>query len=158
MVLNDLGKKDTIMDAEKRKRLAAAGYVSVTVAEFLGLTQAQSDLIEIKLGFTYALRRQRTLSGLSQAELAEKIGSSQSRIAKMENGDPHVSLDLIIRALLAAGMTRGELAEVISATPVPSAAADDPKLPQAKRAGRWRTAEKKTSMPQAVEAGREKLS
>jgi len=42
------------------------------------------------------------------------MGVSQSRVAKMEAGDPHVSLDLMIRALLAAGMTRGELAEAMA--------------------------------------------
>ena len=129
------------MDEEKRKRLAAAGFVSVTVAEFLGLTQAQSDLIEMRLAFTNALKRQRTAHGFSQAELAEKIGSSQSRIAKMEAGDPHVSLDLMIRALLAAGMTRGELAEVIAG------------MPPAQRNGTGRKRPAATvPEPQAVEA------
>ena len=41
------------------------------------------------------------------------MGSSQSRIAKIESGDPSVSLDLIIRALLTSGATRQELAQVI---------------------------------------------
>ena len=67
---------------------------------------------------TSALKKQRINSNLSQNQLAEQIGSSQSRIAKMEAGDPHVSLDLMIRALLAAGMTRGEVAEVMSPQPV----------------------------------------
>ena len=77
-------------------------------------TYARGLLIEINLAFTNALRKQRETSGLPQAELAGKIGSSQSRVAKMEAGDPHVSLDLMIRALLAAGMTRTELADVIA--------------------------------------------
>ena len=141
------------MDEEKRKRLAAAGYISVTVAEFLGLTQEQSELIEIKLAFTNALSRQRKVSGLSQAELAEKIGSSQSRIAKIESGDPHVSLDLMIRALLAAGMTRGELAEVIAGGPPPSPLPDAQAAPTASNgSAKKRTAKIPLPAPQEIKA------
>ena len=118
------------MDEAKRKRLEDVGFRIGTVAEFLGLTPAQSELIEIKLVLTDALRKQRETRCLSQAELAEKIGSSQSRVAKMEAGDPHVSLDLMIRALLAAGMTRPELADAIAGRgPKESVAGALPALP-----------------------------
>ena len=130
------------MDSEKHKRLEKAGFRVTTVAEFLGLSPAESELIEIKLAFTYALRKQRETSGFSQAELAGKIGSSQSRIAKMEAGDPHVSLDLMIRALLAAGMTRGELAEVIAGqgAEAPAAADEQPARPVPSGAARQKAA------------------
>jgi hypothetical protein len=36
-------------------------------------------------------------------DLAAKIQSSQSRVAKMEAGDPSVSLDLLIRSLITLG-------------------------------------------------------
>lgn len=104
------------MNETKRKRLVEAGYHATTVADFLGLSTEQNELIEIRLALTSALKKQRGKSSLSQSRLAEKIGSSQSRVAKMEAGDPHVSLDLMIRALLAAGMTRGEIAETICGT------------------------------------------
>jgi predicted XRE-type DNA-binding protein len=98
----------------KRKRLAAAGYQSTSVADFLGLSTEQNELIEIKVALTVALKKQRSVRDMSQSQLAEKIGSSQSRVAKMEAGDPHVSFDLILRALIALGMTRSEIAEVMS--------------------------------------------
>lgn len=60
------------------------------------------------------LRRQREKSHLTQEELARMLKSSQSRIAKMEEGDPSVSLDLLIRSLLALGTTRREIAKVIA--------------------------------------------
>ena len=101
------------MNEAKRTRLAAAGYQSTSVADFLGLSTEQNELIEIKVALTIALKKQRNVSDISQNQLAEKIGSSQSRIAKMEAGDPHVSLDLILRALIALGTTRSEIAEVI---------------------------------------------
>jgi len=105
---------DTYMDASKRERLEKAGYRVSTVAEFLGLSAEESELIEIKLALTHALRKQRATSGLSQTEVAERIGSRQSRVAKMEAGDPNVSLDLLIRALLATGVRRDGLAETIA--------------------------------------------
>lgn len=101
------------MDVAKRSRLEAAGFKVGTVAEFLGLTEAESELIEIKLSLTDALKDRRRSSAMTQGQIAEHIGSSQSRVAKMEAGDPHVSLDLMIRALLTLGMTRCELATVI---------------------------------------------
>jgi DNA-binding XRE family transcriptional regulator len=141
------------MDEAKRKRLEKAGFRIGTVAEFLGLTPEQSELIEIKLVLTDALRKQRETSGLSQAELAEKIGSSQSRIAKMEAGDPHVSLDLMIRALLAAGMTRRELASVIAGQEATSAAAAAPASPRASNgSSRQKVTKKRVEKPQVVPA------
>ncbi len=105
------------MDTAKRKRLEEAGFKVSTVADFLGLTPDQSELVEIKVALTSALKTQRGKSELSQLQLAEKIGSSQSRVAKMEAGDPHASLDLLIKALVAAGMTRDDLAKVIASRP-----------------------------------------
>ena len=103
------------MNAEKRKRLEEAGFRVSTVADFLGLTPEENELVEIKVALSAALRKQRGEGRLSQAMLAEKIGSSQSRVAKMEAGDPHVSLDLMVKALVASGMTRAELAAVLAA-------------------------------------------
>lgn len=103
------------MNAEKRERLEKAGFRAGTVADFLGLTPEESELIEIRLALTHACKRQREASGLSQSQLAEKIGSSQSQVAKMEAGDPHASLDLMLKALVASGMTRAELAAVLAA-------------------------------------------
>jgi transcriptional regulator with XRE-family HTH domain len=139
------------MDVEKHKFLEEAGFRITTVAEFLGLSSAESELIEIKLAFTHALRKQRGTSGFSQAELASKIGSSQSRIAKMEAGDPHVSLDLMIRALLAAGMMRGELARIIAGQEAQSpAAGTQPDRPASNRAAGQKAPKKRGQKPQAV--------
>jgi len=105
------------MDTAKRERLEKAGFRVGTVTEFLGLTPEESELVEIKVALTSALKKQRGKSDLSQTQLAEKIGSSQSRVAKMEAGDPHASLDLLVKALVASGMTREELGSVIAARP-----------------------------------------
>ena len=102
------------MNKNKRERLRRAGWTVGSVTEFLGLTEAEAALVELKLTLSRRLKEQRARSHLSQGQLAKLLGSSQSRVAKMEAGDPSVSIDLLIRSLLAIGTTRKELAAVIA--------------------------------------------
>ena len=97
------------MKAEKLKRLRAAGWRAGSARDFLQLSDEEAALVEIKLSLTDAVRQARTKHKLSQSDLALRIKSSQSRVAKIEAGDPGVSLDLIVRALFAAGATRKEV-------------------------------------------------
>lgn len=102
------------MDAKKRKRLEADGFRVGSAAEFLELAPEESALLEMRLALSRALRGRREAAGLTQAVLARRIGSSQSRVAKMEAGDPSVSLDLLIRALLAVGASRREVGQALA--------------------------------------------
>lgn len=102
------------MDKAKQKRLEAAGWKVGTVAEFLQLSDEEEAVIELRLRLSDSVRRRRTLLGLSQAAMAKRLGSSQSRVAKMESADPSVSLDLLLRALLALGATRRDIARAIA--------------------------------------------
>ena len=102
------------MDAEKRKRLEAAGWAVGNTSDFLGLTPAEAELVELKIQLALLVKEQRKIHDLSQDALAQKMGSSQSRVAKIESGDPSVSLDLIFRALLNTGATRQDLAKAIA--------------------------------------------
>lgn len=102
------------MRTGKRKALSAAGWRVGSAREFLGLSDAEAALVDLKLALSDALRRSRRERRLSQVELAERMGSSQSRVAKIEAGDPSVSLDLLLRALIAAGATRREIAKAIA--------------------------------------------
>ena len=101
------------MNAEKRKRLEAAGWKATTVQEFLNLDAADMEFIETKLAWTKALREQRRKRHVTQAALATRVQTSQSRVAKIEAGDPTVSVDLLLRALFNVGMTRKELAKAV---------------------------------------------
>lgn len=103
------------MDQEKRERLERAGWRVGTVQEFLNLSDDEALFVELKLALRNALKDRRNGQGLTQTELAKRMGSSQSRVAKMEAGDPSVSLDLLVRALLATGATAQDLADVIAA-------------------------------------------
>ena len=101
------------MRKPKRKRLTAKGWKIGTVEEFLGLSDEESAYIELKIKLAAGLRERRRQKGLSQLDLAAKLQSSQSRVAKMEAGDPSVSLDLLIRSLISLGASERELSQII---------------------------------------------
>jgi predicted XRE-type DNA-binding protein len=101
------------MRKSKRTRLKAAGWVVGSVKEFLGLSEADTALIEMKLALSQSLRDRRKKQGLSQVQLAERLQSSQSRVAKMEAGDPSVSMDRLVSSLLLLGASSADLAKVI---------------------------------------------
>ena len=102
------------MKKSKQKRLAAAGWRVGTTAEFLELDDIESQVVEIKLSLSEALRRSREQRQWTQTQLAEKIGSSQSRVARMEGGGQGVSLDLLVQGLLATGATRKSIARAVA--------------------------------------------
>jgi DNA-binding XRE family transcriptional regulator len=101
------------MEVKKRKKLESAGWKVGSTSDFLELSEVETQLVEIKLSLVRMLRLCRERNHLTQAQLAKKINSSQSRVAKMEAGDPSVSLDLLMRSLLAAGANRRQLARAI---------------------------------------------
>ena len=101
------------MRKAKRKRLGAKGWKIGTVKEFLSLSEEESAYIELKIKLAAGLRQRRQQKGLSQLDLAAKLQSSQSRVAKMEAGDPSVSLDLLIRSLISLGASERELSRII---------------------------------------------
>src|SRR5919106_6778943 len=102
------------MRKDKRARLEARGWKFGSAKDFLGLSEEESAYIELKIRLAEALRQRRQEKGLSQLDLAAKLRSSQSRVAKMEAGDPSVSLDLLIRSLIALGATERELSQIIT--------------------------------------------
>jgi DNA-binding XRE family transcriptional regulator len=102
------------MDRKKKKALEAKGYKVDSVDEFLGLSKEESEYIELKLALSQALAKRRKQRNLTQVQLAKILDSSQSRIAKMEKGDPTVTLDLLVKSLLAMGATKKNIAKMIA--------------------------------------------
>ena len=105
-------KKD--MDLQKRARIEAAGWKVGSVSDFLGLTEEERNYIELKLVLSDLLTTSRAEAELTQMDLAKRMKSSQSRVAKMESGDPTVSIDLLVKALFQAGVTSERLGAVIA--------------------------------------------
>ena len=101
------------MRNDKRKRLEAAGWRVGDAAEFLGLSPQEEFFVEIRLRLAEGLKERRAETCMTQTALAKAIHSSQSRIAKMEAGDPTVSLDLLIKSILALGASDKDVARMI---------------------------------------------
>jgi hypothetical protein len=102
------------MREAKRKKLESQGWKVGSAQEFLGLSNEEVRLIDLKISLGESLRKKRLASNLTQIQLAKVLQSSQSRVAKMESGDPSVSLDLLVRALLALGASNKDIARTIS--------------------------------------------
>ena len=102
------------MDKEQQARLEAAGFAVGTAAEFLGLTPAEQCLVEARLAMGRAIKDRRLAVHMPQTTLARRMGSSQSRVAKLEAGDPTVSLDLMLRGFFETGASIGDLSEVFA--------------------------------------------
>jgi DNA-binding XRE family transcriptional regulator len=98
----------------KKEILESKGYKVGSVDEFLGLSKEESQYIELKLSLSQALAERRKKSKLTQAQLAKMLKSSQSRVAKMERGDPTVSVDLLVKSLLVMGANKESIAKAIA--------------------------------------------
>jgi DNA-binding XRE family transcriptional regulator len=101
------------MKESKRKKLEAAGWAVETVSEFLGLSEEEEMLVEMKLSLATSVKARRRQLRLTQQELAKRIGSSQSRVAKMEIPDRSVSLELLIRSLASLGASQAEIGRIV---------------------------------------------
>jgi len=99
----------------KRQKLERNGWRVGAASDFLGLSAEESAYIEMKLALSDALREEREKKKLSQVQLARLIASSQSRVAKMEAADSSVSIDLLVKSLLALGVARKKVARALAA-------------------------------------------
>jgi len=106
----------------KKKRLEQAGWVVGGTQEFLDLSDAEMALIDVRVALAQALRDRRQRMKISQATFAKRVGSSQSRVAKMEAGDPSVSIDLLVRSLITSGSSADEIGKAIASAGLDPAA------------------------------------
>ena len=103
------------MRANKRDKLTGRGWKVGSAADFLNLTAEEEALVNLRLKLAEGLKDRRVRKRLTQVELAKAVNSSQSRVAKMEAGDPTVSIDLLVRSLIALGASSRDLAKIITA-------------------------------------------
>lgn len=101
------------MKQTKRSRLEARGWRVGSAKDFLGLSPEEAALVETRLALSHALRSRRVAHGVTQGELARRLKSSQSRVAKMEAGDKTVSVDLLVRALFSLGARPRDIGRVL---------------------------------------------
>lgn len=103
------------MKAVRKQRLEAAGFRFGSADDFLHLSTAESAIVTMRLNLAKAVRTRRQAQHFSQVELAHRLQSSQSRIAKLEAGGSDVSLDLLIRAMLATGAAPRDVGRALAA-------------------------------------------
>ena len=113
------------MNADRKKRLEAAGFKFGTVGELFNLSEAEELLVEVKVALAEAIRELREVRSLSQADLALLIGSGQARVSKLERSLESTSLDTLFRCMLALGASRQDLAKTIGRSPRPKKAVDE---------------------------------
>jgi hypothetical protein len=101
------------MDKRKRAKLRAAGWTVGTPREFLRLSDEEAAYVEFKLALSKTLQALRAAQELSQVDVARRLHSSQSRVAKMEASDPSVSVDLLVKSLLRLGAQPGDIAKAL---------------------------------------------
>lgn len=102
------------MKQDKRRRLEAAGWKVGTVQDFLGLSDEEAMIVTVRAGLAKALREARLERRWTQTQLADELGSSQSRVAKMEAADPSVSIDLLVRSLIISGASGQKIGAAFS--------------------------------------------
>lgn len=102
------------MDKSKQSRLEAGGWRVGDSADFLELTPEEAAFVELKLALADYLRGMRVQHGWTQTHVARVLGSSQSRVAKMESADASVTIDLLVKSLLTLGASRKEVGQVIA--------------------------------------------
>lgn len=105
------------MKQTKPQRVKQKDWKIGSVSEFLGLSPEEETYIELRLALSRSVKERRNKKSLTQKQLATKIGSSQSRIAKLEAGNKSVSLDMLVRSLFALGASMEELSEIIAKAP-----------------------------------------
>jgi ribosome-binding protein aMBF1 (putative translation factor) len=105
--------EENVMDEHTRKAIEDVGFRVTTVRQFLGLSEEENELVELRVAISRAIRAKRESVGLSQSQLAERVGSSQPRVARIEAAAPGVSLDLMFRSFFALGGTFRDLATSI---------------------------------------------
>ena len=101
------------MRADKRRMLERAGWTVGDAGDFLQLSAEERRFVETKLALAEGLRRWRERLGLTQTQVAEQFGSSQSRVAKMEAADRTVSTDLLLKSLFRLGASQRDVAHLL---------------------------------------------
>jgi predicted XRE-type DNA-binding protein len=103
--------------ADRRKKLERSGWVVGDADDFLGLSTDERRFVQVKLALADGLRHRREQLGLTQVQVAERFGSSQSRVAKMEAADRTVTTDLLLKSLFRLGASPRDVARLLAPKP-----------------------------------------
>jgi predicted XRE-type DNA-binding protein len=96
-------RKEFEMTEKKKKMLEANGYRVVDSADWLGLSNEEAQIVDMRVALAQELERVRKAKGISQAELARRVGTKQSGVARMINNPDTSTMDNLIKGLIALG-------------------------------------------------------
>ena len=102
------------MGTAKKERLAEAGFKETTVQEFLDLSDADMEIINLKIKLGRLLKKLRKQNKITQAQLAKLTKTNQARIARIENADKSVSFEAILMSLYSLGAKKKDIAKVFA--------------------------------------------
>ena len=91
------------MTREKRAKLEAAGFKLTNTKDWIGLTIEESRIVEMRIALAQELEKIRKEKGITQGELARRMGTKQSGIARMINNPDSSTLDNLMKGLIALG-------------------------------------------------------
>lgn len=96
-------RKELEMTEKKKKMLEANGYRVVDSADWLGLSNEEAQIVDMRVALAQELERVRKAKGVTQAELARRVGTKQSGVARMINNPDTSTMDNLIKGLIALG-------------------------------------------------------
>ena len=94
------------MKKEKQRKLEKAGWKAGDTADFLELTKEEAALIDMKISLSRTFCHLRKKAKLTQVQVANILHTSQSGVAKMEVGDPSVSMELLVKGMIKLGASK----------------------------------------------------
>lgn len=96
------------------KRRKGKSWVETDVEEMLGLTPEDLVIVEFRTALAVALQQARKRRKLTQEAAAELIGTSQAQVSKMEAGQSSITIDRLIKALAALGVSRPTILKALN--------------------------------------------
>ena len=91
------------MKEVKKRILEVNGYKVTDSDAWLGLSKEESQLVDIRVALAQELERVRKAKGITQAELARRVGTKQSGVARMLNNPDTSTMDNLVKGLMALG-------------------------------------------------------
>lgn len=91
------------MTKEKRAKLEAAGFTLTDTKDWIGLTIDENKIVEMRVALAAEVEKVRKEKGITQLQLAERMGTKQSGVARMINNPNTSSIDNLMKALIAMG-------------------------------------------------------
>lgn len=98
------------MNKDKIAKLEKAGWSVGDFGDAFGLSDADRAFVEMRLAAAREVDRLRTEQGVSQRELARRMGTGQPNVSRVLRDPSTSTFDFLLRALLALGATPRKIA------------------------------------------------